>query len=344
VNAKSEDGVMAVWVVRAGRKGEREEFALENDQVVVGWDDLPDLSGIEDKDKLWELVDDKYPGEPMGKIRIWTGQLWSFLKRMQVGDMVALPLKESYSVAVGKVKGSYEYDKEREGWGKHYREVEWLNKDVPRDSFDQDIRFSLGTLLTVGQMRAENAESRIRTLLQRIQESGEAVSEEEYEPELPTDLERYSNDQILSFVSRKFAGHRFAYLVGSLLEAKGYEIDVSTPGPDGGVDIIAGRGPMGFDSPRMIVQVKSGGRRADVTVVRELSGVMRRFGADHVLVVSWAGFTSEARKEARQGFFEIRLWNAEDLVREIQEHYDKFAEEILLELPLKRIWTLTLEE
>lgn len=30
---------MALWVVRAGRYGERESDALEHGQAVIGWDD-----------------------------------------------------------------------------------------------------------------------------------------------------------------------------------------------------------------------------------------------------------------------------------------------------------------
>ena len=37
---------MALWLVRAGKRGEQEEFALNNRVAVIGWDDLPDLSQI----------------------------------------------------------------------------------------------------------------------------------------------------------------------------------------------------------------------------------------------------------------------------------------------------------
>jgi len=35
---------MSVWLVRAGKNGEREDFALENGVAVIGWDELPDLA------------------------------------------------------------------------------------------------------------------------------------------------------------------------------------------------------------------------------------------------------------------------------------------------------------
>lgn len=131
-----------------------------------------------------------------------------------------------------------------------------------------------------------------------------------------------------------------ARLVGSILRAEGYQVEISKPGADGGVDILAGTGPMGFGQPRLAVQVKSGSTPADVGVLRELQGVMPRFGADHGLIVSWAGFKDSVIREARQLFFEVRLWDSGDLVAALQDNFEKLPEELQAELPLKRIWLL----
>lgn len=45
---------------------------------------------------------------------------------------------------------------------------------------------------------------------------------------------------------------------------------VSPAGPDGEVDILAGSGPLGLDSPTLIVEVKSESTAVDVKVVRGL--------------------------------------------------------------------------
>lgn len=132
------------------------------------------------------------------------------------------------------------------------------------------------------------------------------------------DVEEYTRDQITGFVGRKFKGHDLARLVAGILTAEGYKIELSPPGADGGVDIIAGQGPMGFDPPRLIVQVKSSDTPADVGVLRELQGVMPSFGGDRGLIVSWGGFKTSVIREARRLFFSIRLWDAGDLVRAIQ--------------------------
>jgi restriction system protein len=131
-----------------------------------------------------------------------------------------------------------------------------------------------------------------------------------------------------------------ARLVGAILTAEGYQVQVAKPGADGGVDIIAGTGPMGFGQPRIAVQVKSGATPADVSVLRELQGVMPRFGADHGLIVSWSGFKDTVVREARQLFFEVRLWDSGDLVAALQKNFEHLSEELQAELPLKRIWLL----
>jgi Restriction endonuclease len=61
----------------------------------------------------------------------------------------------------------------------------------------------------------------------------------------------------------RFHGHAPAQLVGEILQAEGFFTQVSPAGPDGGVDILAGQGSMGFDGSRLAVQVKSGDQQVD---------------------------------------------------------------------------------
>ncbi len=60
---------------------------------------------------------------------------------------------------------------------------------------------------------------------------------------------------------------------------------------------------------------------------------MRDFGADQGPFGSWGGLTHEARKEARRVYFEIRLWDADDLLDAITRHYEPFPGEGKAELP-----------
>lgn len=338
---------MTAWLVRAGRYGERETFALSHDLAVIGWEELPNLDSVTARDELESLCRATYPDAKQNTIYNWVGQLWAFARRMQRDDLVVLPLKSRSAVAVGTVAGEYEYRQDLPDSVRHTRPVRWIRTDIPRAAFDRDLLFSLGAAQTVCQVQRNQAEERIRALIgerpvasDTSQSSSGATSEAE---EAPPDIEVLAGDAIQAHIQRKFAGHDLARLVAAVLQAQGYQTEVSPAGPDGGVDIIAGRGPMGFDRPRLCVQVKSGSSPVDVKVLRELQGILRRFGAEQGLLVSWGGFKQSVYGEARQLFFEIRLWDAGKLVDAVLNLYEQFPEDLRAELPLKRIWSLVPE-
>ena len=337
---------MAIWMVRAGKNGEREEFALENNLALVGWDELPDLSPIGSRDDLKALMVATFPEAKPSMVWNYVGQVWAFRDSIQAGDLVILPLKTRSAIAIGTAKGPYEYRPDNPEGAHHTREVHWIRKDIPRASFGQDILYSLGAFRTVCQIQRNRAEERIQAVLQGKSDPGpgtEHVVDSE-DVELAIDVEGYAGDQIRSEIAQKFRGHELARLVAALLETEGYQTRVSPPGPDGGVDIIAGRGPMGFDPPRLCVQVKSSDQPIDVHVLRELQGTMKNFGAEQGLLVAWGGFKQTVLNEARQRFFEVRLWDAGDLVEVLSEQYDKLPKDLQAELPLKRIWILVPDE
>ena len=101
---------------------------------------------------------------------------------------------------------------------------------------------------------------------------------------------------------------------------------------------------MGFNEPRICVQVKSSQTPIDVTVLRGLQGTMSNFGAKQGLLVSWGGFTKAVLDESRLSFFTVRLWDSDNLIKAILTNFDKLSDSLQAELPLKRIWALVLEE
>ena len=341
---------MALWLVRAGRHGEQEDLALDQGMAVIGWGNIPDLSAITSKDELKALYTESDPNENINRINNWVSQMWAFARRIEEGDLVALPLKTRGAVAFGEVTGPYRYRPDLPGDAWHARSVRWIKTDVPRSSLDQDILHSLGAFMTVCRIHRNNIEERVRAMLNGQQPPPVPIPDTAEEDEgvsdtvAPIDIEQYARDEIRTFIGRRFRGHELARLVTVLLQAQGYQTQISPPGADGGVDIIAGRGPLGFDQPRICVQVKSSDEPANVNVLRELQGVVSSFGADHGLLVSWGGFRRSVREEARRHFFEIRLWDGGDLLERLLEIYDRLPEDVQAELPLKRIWSLVPEE
>ncbi|MHC4402058.1 MAG: restriction endonuclease [Planctomycetota bacterium] len=339
---------MSVWLVRAGKNGEREDFALEHGLAVIGWDECPDLAHIDNREKLSDQIQQSYPDKGKMTIANYVGQVWAFLGRIEKGDLIVLPLKTRSMIAIGKCAGPYKYEPANPAGSRHTRSVEWVRENIPREAFGKDLLYSFGAFMTVCQIKRNNAEERIRVVLSGKEDPlvptvGKAPEEPEDILSVP-DLEQYAADQIRQYIARKFKGHELSHVVAQVLRAEGYQMEVSAPGPDGGVDILAGKGPMGFDMPRLCVQVKSTNAPVEPKVMRELRGVMEDRGADQGLLVSWSGFTRPAVEEARRQFFRVRLWDAGTLVGKILDNYEKLSEELRAELPLKRIWALVLEE
>ena len=173
-----------------------------------------------------------------------------------------------------------------------------------------------------------------------IAQDEEAVSDIGLEE---TDIEAVAEDQISRLVHAKFSGHGLARLVNAILKAQGYTTYMSPEGADGGVDILAGSGPLGFGHPRLCVEVKSEAGPIDRPSVDKLLGAMTKFGAQEGLFVSRSGYKKNVQKELASTFFKVRLWTQTELFEALFQNYDKLDAEIRAELPLKQIWTLALQ-
>lgn len=336
---------MTLWLTRAGRFGEGETLALDKSVAVIGWEELPDLAAYPDRESLKAAIAAQYPDRSTGAVTNWAGQLWTFVHQINEGDLVALPLKSRSVIAVGRVEGPYAYRTDLGDKFHHVRPVKWL-KEIPRTEFDQDLLYSLGAFMTVCQIKRGDAEARVKAMLAGTKAPTPPLDPTPTDTDTPqeVDLEEYGRDQISAHILQRFKGHGMARLLEGILKAQGYTVHRSPEGADGGIDLLAGQGVLGFDPPRLGVQVKSSEGPADVKVVRELQGVLKDFGADQGLFLSWGGFNKAAYAEARKRFFNIRLWDARDLVDALLSVYDQLDPELQAELPLKRVWTLVSEK
>ena len=337
---------MPVWIVRAGSRGEREEFALDHKLACVGWDEVPDLAGTTTRDDVAALLRATYPDDSDARVQTQAAQLYAFAHRIQKDDLVVLPLKTRAQIAVGRVIGAYRHRPDLGEGATHTRPVAWLRPDLPRAAFGQDLLYSFGAFLTVCQVTRNDAEVRVRTVLSGGADPGYGDTEDEVDdepgPSMPVlrNVEEDAEEQISQYVLRKYKGHEMARLVEAVLQAEGYVTRLSPPGPDGGVDILAGRGGLGLDGPRLCVQVKSSESPADVRVLRELQGSMQTFKADQGLLVSWGGLNGPADREARHNHFTVRVWDAKELLRAVFRNYERLPADLQAELPLKRVWAL----
>ena len=158
----------AAWLVRGGERGERERMALGNGLVILGWEELGDISGYESRESIRQALMATYPEVSNKVIGNWTGQLWRFKEQIKIGDFVAMPLHTRPGrVAVGRIIGPYEYRAVEPQEFRQVRQVEWLQTDLPR-GFPACLRASITSLLTVCGLTRNDAARRVAYLADRV--------------------------------------------------------------------------------------------------------------------------------------------------------------------------------
>jgi restriction system protein len=328
---------MTVWVVRAGRRGEGEEFALDNGMASIDFGLRMSVAEFTNRDALRDHLINDNDGERSAKaVPSAAGQLWNFAHVIRIGDMIILPRKHPRVVAVGTAAGAYKYRPDLDP--PHILAVDWRAGDIPRENFDQDLLYSLGGLATVYRVRASDARVRIEQIvadhLAAPQLGGKDAAATDHEI-FQVDLEEQISDRILDRIRQMYSGVKLEYLVASILRASGYHALETRLGPDGGIDVVAGQGDMGFGQPRLCVQVKSGRSAVTLPEYNQLRGNIDAFGADHGLLVSLGDFTRPVRDANEQSFFQIRLWGPNDLVDKLLETYDSLPDDIQNDIPLR---------
>ena len=329
---------MAVWVIKGGRTGQHEDAFLEKGVVAIDFGLRQSIADFTDRDSL----------RAVAASRNGADQLWRFHQEVVPGDLVILPRKRPSQVAVGQIAGPYAYRPEVVGSGApHIRRVEWQATDIPRSHFGQDLLNSFGSQLTLSQPGAPDAEARIARITdtyldaippdtqELIQDTSE--SDRQFAPltdaddasDDETDLDRQVIDRVIARLHRQFAGVRLEYLVASILSASGYYVQQTRKGADGGIDVLAGRGDLGFDAPRLCVQVKGRTSPASLDEYSSLQGNIDSFRAQHGLFVSLGGFTKPVHdRNEQQSFFQIRLWGAEELAQRLLTNYAALPQDI----------------
>jgi restriction system protein len=348
---------MELWLSRAGSQGEFEQKFLEEGRIYLTWDSLnADLSKIGSRSSLIELLEKAYPNEKPKRLLNHSSQIWQFSSVMQEEDWVVLPSKKQPVVYIGRITGKYIYDANAANPFNHWRSVEWFGQEIPRSNFGQDLLYSFGAFMTVCRIRRNNALARIQAMAKNGWqiESTKAIIrhqmttpnniDEELEEDYESNLAELAKQQVVNLIESRFKGHELTRLVTAILQAQGYTTWQSPEGADGGVDILASNGEMGFGDQTICVEVKSGTGTTDRPTVDKLLGAMSKFNANQGLFVAWGGFKQNVQRDLATSFFRLRLWSQDDLLEELFSVYDKLDDEIKVQLPLKRVWTVAANE
>jgi len=338
---------MALWLVRAGSMGEYEEKFIQENKVYLTWEVLSaDLSKIEDEMTLYQMLLERYKDTKSATARNWTGQVWAFVKKMNIGDWIVLPSKKKASIHIAEITGDYVNVPKNPDPFYHYRTVKWIAKDIPRSNFDQDMLYSFGAFMTICQVKRNDAEDRIKAMKNNNWHTSVNIADTGIDQEAleNTDFEQLAKDEIAKYIIQNFKGHGMAKLIESILKAQGFSTYRSPEGPDQGIDILAAPGLLGFGSPKICVQVKTGDSQVDRPTLDQLLGTMQNVNAEQGLLVSWSGFKNSVNREMVNKYFRIRFWDQKSIIEAIIDNYDKLDEDVRAELPLKRIWTLAKSE
>ena len=344
-----------LWIVRAGAKGEREIAAIDQKRLLPGFPEVGNLTALNSREEILSHLREVLPAQRENTLRDYAAQLNQFANTIEVGDIVILPRKLTNGVAIGNVTGEYVFEDNSDF--KHSRTVEWKEESISRDLFKQDLQYSFGAFLTICEIKRNEALRRVISVLNDKTDPGPLLrkqgtaqirplkSESEIEEEdYQKDIGDIANQQIISLIKSEFAGHGLANLVAELMRIEGYTTKLSSPGPDGGVDILAAGGTLGLGEDRICIQVKSADSPANHDVVLRLVGSVSNSQAQTGLLVSIGGVNSAAQKELDANFFKLRLWQMPDLLKVLFRTYSELSDETKAKLRLKQIWVPMLDE
>ncbi len=347
---------MTAWVVRAGQVGQRDDWAIHGSQAGGGFNEVPDLTGVKDRQQLKAIVATAYQGSKPGKISNFVGQLWALTNVIKPGDVIVLPLKTTKQIAIGVCTSGYLYKSSEPSDRRHTIGVDWKRTDVPRLALKDDLLNTINGAMTIFQAANNNAAVRLQKVLETGTDPGavgtaskaatpaatpaaDPGDTDAVDPTPAITLEAI-RDRLRTHLVENFGQHKLTSLVAEILRARGYVCEVSPPGPDAGVDIIAGSGPLGLDSPTVVVEVKSEQGQIGIGVFNGLSGAVRNNQADQGLLVAWGGLAKPAEQARLTQRTVIRVWDAEDVIDQLLDVYDLLPDELRAAIPLKRAWVL----
>jgi len=113
--------------------------------------------------------------------------------------------------------------------------------------------------MPVCAIKRNNAEERIRAMVgdgSTLRSPRPEAVPSLPEPEPKVSIQFVARDQLRARVARCLKGEDFERLAFAIFTAQGYVTARTDAGADGGLDIVARRGPMGFEPPSPAVQVK----------------------------------------------------------------------------------------
>lgn len=296
------------WVVRMGRGGKHVSKVLERKIIALGWNELSkSLANFKNFDELRDAVQKTYP---KGAVAQTVGQLWRFLKEMKKGDLVLIPVPFERKIIIGEVINDYYFKKERSFNYSHRRDIKIL-KTIDRDECSQQLKFSLGGLLTV--FSVSDHEEEIRAIVE-----GTPISE----------LEKTHKTIYDAVINRLFEleAREFEKFIHHILNLVGFEAAMTSYVGDKGIDVIGNLNAEGLAQIKLNVQVKRVHSSLGIGEILRMRGTLAP--DENGCIITLSGFTKSAVEDAEDERKKpIALIDGKALVDLILKHYEGLAEE-----------------
>lgn len=330
---------MKTWMVRAGERAALIEEFREDGHVSIGWAPLGSLEAYASRADVARAVASIWPDWSKAAQSMAVGQIWRFKDEIRKDDVVVTydPGRRVY--LVGTVTETYAFNPAREEHPQlgeqhpHLKKLRW-DGEVSRDLLSADTKNSLGAISTIFLVPKEAAADLQRAMASRTPAEPPEATEAE-EAVLAEDMQA----KALEFIkdrAAKLDWDQMQRLVAGLLRAMGYKTRISPAGPDRGKDIVASPDGFGFESPRIVVEVKHRKGAMGSQEIRSFLG--GRHKDDKGLYVSTGGFSKDARYEAERASIPLSLMDIDELVAALIENYDQLDNETRQLLPLRRLY------
>lgn len=199
--------------------------------ICIGWSKMGDLSGITTREDLDARYESAYPNEKVRKKAQDLGQIWRFVKEMQIGDYVVF--SNGDTCHIGRIVSDYYFDNaQNTNQDPDYvnvRDVEWLKKDIRKSDLSEVFQNSLGAAMSV--FRLNDYKSAVNDLLNDTYVKDESLLiEEDIEIDADDIGKDYTVAELAEILSDMYdaadnkttAIHMFGFKYAAVIISKGY--------------------------------------------------------------------------------------------------------------------------
>ena len=234
INVDEEDGLVQssdYSVYGMHIKLQNDALSDTKPHICIGWSKMGDLSSITTREDLDARYEFAYPNVKKMKKAQDLGQIWRFVKEMQIGDYVVF--SNGDTCHIGRIISDYYFDNaENANQDPDYvniRDVEWLKKDIRKSDLSEVFQNSLGAAMSV--FRLNDYKSAVNDLLNDTYVKDESLLIEE---DIYLDADDIGKDytvaelaEILSDMyddadNKTTAIHMFGFKYAAVIISKGY--------------------------------------------------------------------------------------------------------------------------